>query len=203
MELNGDASGTTTCVLAIDGNNVDQANNVYVDAGGSVSCAFEYTFSTTGSHTVQVTAANVVPADWDNSNNSISGVITITNIGTAQYAFASFTGSDMSFSNSYSNEIWSLGIIRQNESGTSGTTVSNQSSQAVFESGGCTGATDAVSWQFPVTLSYSETMDGMLVYSFTETGISGSVGSQSVVGSDHLQHSGYQFYKSSCQQLRR
>jgi len=182
VELNGDASATTTCVLAIDGNNVDQANNVYVDAGGSVSCAFEYTFSTTGSHTVQVTAANVVPADWDNSNNSISGVITITNIGTAQYAFASFTGSDISFSNSYSDEIWTQGYITQNESDYSATTLNNQSSQAVFSSAGCTGATDAVLWQFPVTLSYSETMDGTLVYSFTDSGISASMGSQSVVG---------------------
>jgi hypothetical protein len=182
VELNGDASATTTCVLAIDGNNVDQANNVYVDAGGSVSCAFEYTFSTTGSHTVQVTAASVVPADWDNNNNSISGVITITNIGTAQYGFASFTGSDFSYSNSYSNEIWAQGYIRQNESDYSATTLNSQSSLAVFSSAGCTGATDAVLWQFPLTLSYSETMDGTLVYSFTDTGISGSIGSESVVG---------------------
>jgi hypothetical protein len=131
-----------------------------------------------------VTAANVVPADWDNSNNSISGVIAINNIGTAEHAFGSFIGSESTFAYSYSNEIWSLGIIRQNESGTSGTTVSNQSSQAVFDSGGCTGATDAVLWQFPLTLSYSETMDGTLVYSYTETdtGISVSTDSQSVVG---------------------
>jgi hypothetical protein len=182
VELNGDASATTTCVLEVDGNNVDQAKNVYVDAGGSVSCAFVYTFSDTGSHTIQVSAGNVLPADWDTSNNSASGAITITNIGTAQHAWAFFTGSDMSFSNSYSNEVWFQGYIRQNESNYSATTLNSQSSNTVFSSAGCTGTTDAVLWQFPVTLTYSETMDGTPAYSFTNPGISGSTSSQSVVG---------------------
>src|SRR5207249_8568250 len=64
-ELNGDARATTTCVLAIDGTNVDQANSVYVDAGGGVTCEFSHTFSTAGTHSIQVTAANPVRGDWD------------------------------------------------------------------------------------------------------------------------------------------
>src|SRR5260370_1728506 len=90
VELNGDASATTACMLAIDGINVDQLNNVFVDAGGSVSCAFAYTFTVTGSHTIQVTAANVLPADWDTSNNSSSVTITITNPSTPEHAYAYF-----------------------------------------------------------------------------------------------------------------
>jgi hypothetical protein len=177
VELNGDASATTTCILAIDGNNVDQANNVYVDAGGSVSCAFEYIFSTTGSHTVQVTAANVVPTDWDTSNNSVTGTITVTNIGIAQHALASFNGSDQSYSDSSSEELWHLGVVQENVSNSSGQTIDNQSSSAEFESFGCAGSTNAVLWQFPVVLSYSETMDGVTAHNYTDTGITGSTSS--------------------------
>jgi CARDB len=122
VELNGDAAATTTCVLAIDGSNVDQMNSVYVDAGGSVSCAFVYQFTATGSHTIQVTAANVVPADWDTSNNSASGTITISNPGIAEHAFAYFSDISGEFprQGSYSYETWYLGNIVSNYSTTYG-----------------------------------------------------------------------------------
>jgi len=77
-ELNGDTGANANVVLAIDGTNVDSANGIWVDAGGTVSVAFTYTFTSTGSHTIQVTAGNVVPADYDTSNNSASGTINIT-----------------------------------------------------------------------------------------------------------------------------
>jgi len=48
VELNGDAGATTTCQLSVDSVLVDQAKNVYIDAGGSVSCEFTYTFNATG-----------------------------------------------------------------------------------------------------------------------------------------------------------
>jgi hypothetical protein len=179
VELNGDASATTTCVLAIDGNNVDQANNVYVDAGGNVSCVFEYTFPTTGDHTVQVTAGSVIPADWDTGNNSMSGTITVTNIGIAQHALAYFSGSDQSYSYSSSTELWHMGAVLENDSYSTGSTINNQSSQAEFESFGCAGSTNAVLWQFPISLTYSETMDGISVYGYTDVSVAGNTSTQS------------------------
>jgi len=77
-ELNHDAGATTSVVLQIDGNNVDTTNNVYVDAGGVVSVAFTHVFTSTGGHTIQVNLTNVVPGDYDTSNNSASGSISIT-----------------------------------------------------------------------------------------------------------------------------
>lgn len=177
VELNGDASATATCMLAVDGVNVDQANNVYVDAGGAVSCAFVHSFTATGSHTVQVTAANVVPGDWDVSNNSASGAITITNPGTAEHAAVSFGDTNGIFSQSSdSYEIWSLGNVLENISTTYVTSGHTQASDAQFVSGGCAGGTSAVAWQFPVTLTYTESMDGTPEYSVTDqiTGYSNS-----------------------------
>jgi hypothetical protein len=77
MELLGDAGATTTCDLYVDSVSVDKTTNVWVDAGGSVSCAFTYTFTSTGSHAIKVAAENVTPADWDTANNSASGTIQI------------------------------------------------------------------------------------------------------------------------------
>lgn len=182
VELNGDASATTTCVLAIDGNNVDQANNVYVDAGGSISCAFVYTFSTTGSHTIQVTATNVVPADWEPSNNSTSGAITINNPGTAEHAWGYFSGSSTSQSASSSHELWYLGNVQENSSYTYSLGVNDQFSQVYLYSVGCSGSTNASLWQFPVNLTYSDTMDGTVVDSYTDTGISGNISSGPLEG---------------------
>jgi hypothetical protein len=179
VELNGDGAATTTCVLAIDGSNVDQVRNVYVDAAGSVSCAFVYTFSATGGHTIQVTAANVVPGDWDTSNNSSSGTIDITNPISAQHASASFEDDNGGFpsTGSYSFEEWYLGSVIENVSNTYGQSGRTQTSDAEFYSSGCAGSTNAISWQFPVNLTYMETMDGTPVYSFKDPAISGNTSS--------------------------
>jgi len=176
VEMNGDTGGTTTCVLAIDGNNVDEVNNVYVDAAGSVSCAFVYTFTSVGGHTIQVSAVNVVPADWDTSNNSNSGTIDITNPNTAEQSSASFEDDNGSFpviSTNTSKE-WYLGTLIVDVSNTFGNTGRKQDSNTLFKSSGCAGSTNAVAWQFPVTVKYTESMDGTSVYSFTDAGITGS-----------------------------
>jgi hypothetical protein len=225
MELNGDAAAVTTCVLTIDGNNVDQAKNVYVDAAGSVSCAFVYTFNVIGNHTIQVTAANVVPGDWDTSNNSSSGTIDITNPISAEHSFASFQDNNGGFpltSTSISKE-WYLGNLVEDVSSTSGTTSGRtQDSNTQFFSSGCTGSTNAVPWQFPVNVTYTENMDGAPVYSFTDTGISGYTTSYfgynfpmcgSIVASENLQYGSdyasdhwnyllsYQYYDSAANLL--
>lgn len=176
VEMNADAGASTTCVLTIDGNVVDQMKNVYVDAAGSVSCAFVYTFNATGNHTIQVTAANVVPGDWDTSNNSSSGTIDITNPITAEQGFASFQDNNGGFPYIRTSmfEEWLLGSVIENDSSTFGKSGHTQLSNTTFSSSGCTGSTNAVPWQFPVNVTYTENMDGAPVYSFTDTGITGN-----------------------------
>jgi hypothetical protein len=69
-EQNQDVGARANCVLSVDGQPVDQAMAIWVDAGQSVSCMFAYTFSATGAHTVSVAVVNVVPGDFDLSNNT-------------------------------------------------------------------------------------------------------------------------------------
>lgn len=58
-EINGQTGGTTACVLTVDGREVDRVNDVWVDAGDQVSCAFTYTFTSAGGHDVRVSLENV------------------------------------------------------------------------------------------------------------------------------------------------
>lgn len=68
-ELNADLGATTSCVLYADGELIDFANDVWVDAGDMVTCQFETTFETSGQKNIVVKAENVNPGDYDNSNN--------------------------------------------------------------------------------------------------------------------------------------
>jgi hypothetical protein len=68
-ELNGDTGAVADCVLRVDGAEVDRAPGIWVDAAGAVSCAFTHAFSSSGTHTLSVEAADVVPGDEDPTNN--------------------------------------------------------------------------------------------------------------------------------------
>ncbi|HVX40072.1 MAG TPA: hypothetical protein VHB25_10905 [Gemmatimonadaceae bacterium] len=80
-ETNGDVGARADCVLSVDGTQVAQAKGIWVDAGGTVSCAFTHTFDAAGTYTIGATAANVNPGDWDTSNNSSSASITVADPG--------------------------------------------------------------------------------------------------------------------------
>lgn len=180
VELNGDSSATTTCQLTVDDVVVDQAKNVYVDAGGGVSCAFSYTFTSTGTHSIQVTASNVLPADWDTGNNFASGTINIIdlNTNTAEHGQASFTDQTGGFplSNTSSEQVWRSGALYNTNSYTTGTSGEEQDAETAFYSSGCAGNTNAVPYQFPVDITYSEAMDGTPVYSAKATATTGGSG---------------------------
>ncbi len=179
-ELNGDAGATITCVLAIDGTNLDQANTVYVDAGGGVTCEFSHTFSTAGTHSIQVTAANPVPGDWDLSNNTAAASITISAANT-EHATALFLDSNVNgplqkqtYQLSYQgNAVYSYSSF--------GSSVHLQGSSTLLQDYGCTGSTNAASWNLPVSISYTESMDGTQLYSFSDSGLSASGPSLAVV----------------------
>ncbi|HJQ53650.1 MAG TPA: hypothetical protein VJ825_07385 [Gemmatimonadaceae bacterium] len=76
-ENNGDVGARTDCVLAVDGVDVGRANGIWVDAGRSVSCVFDHTFTTSGTKQLTARAISVNPGDWNTSNNTASQSITI------------------------------------------------------------------------------------------------------------------------------
>lgn len=71
-ELNGDLGAEADCVLLVDGQAVDQARRIWVDAGGQVLCLFTTTLTVEGTHTLTVRVDGVNPGDWDTANNTSS-----------------------------------------------------------------------------------------------------------------------------------
>ncbi len=76
-ELNHDVGARAACVLSIDGTEVDRADGIWIDAGDLVTCAFTHTFDSPGTRTIKVTAADVVPWDWDLENNEATETILV------------------------------------------------------------------------------------------------------------------------------
>jgi len=77
MERNGDVGARASCVLYVDGTAVDRADGIWVDAGRVVSCAMSHSFSTAGTHALEVRAENVRPGDYDDANNRATASIQI------------------------------------------------------------------------------------------------------------------------------
>lgn len=80
-ELNGDVGARANCVLAVNGAVVDQANGVWVDAGGVVTCMFTRTLSGQGSNEITVSVTGVSPGDWSTANNSASTTVIVPGPG--------------------------------------------------------------------------------------------------------------------------
>lgn len=76
-ELNGDLGAKADCVLAVNDVEADRAAGIWVDANGTVSCAFTKTFDEVGTYKLSVSATNVDPGDWDTENNTATGSIEI------------------------------------------------------------------------------------------------------------------------------
>ena len=113
LELNGDVGARDDCLLFVDGVQVDQIPGMWVDAGSAVTCAFVYSFPATGTHTLKVQAANVVPADWDLANNeataSIEIVLPIVNLNWSSGASAAVGGNSTAGTYFYGNcNNWSI-----------------------------------------------------------------------------------------------
>jgi hypothetical protein len=84
-EINGDVGATGNCVLLVDGVEADRANGIYVDSSSAVTCAFTHMFDTVGTHALEVRVTDVVPGDWDTSNNAATGSIDIASNQTPFY----------------------------------------------------------------------------------------------------------------------
>lgn len=80
-----DTGAHADCVLSVDGLQVDKAAGIWVPPNGAVTCHFFYTFATPGKHAVTVSLQNIIPADYDSDNDSLSGTIQIENPSLMSY----------------------------------------------------------------------------------------------------------------------
>jgi hypothetical protein len=77
MERLGDLGARASCVLYVDGVEAARADNIWVDAGGTVDCAMTHRFTETGAHTLAFAVENVVPGDYDAANNRVTTSIKV------------------------------------------------------------------------------------------------------------------------------
>jgi hypothetical protein len=158
-ERNGDTGAHGDCVLSIDGAEVARTSGIWVDAGGAVSCAFSYTFTTAGTHVIGVAVSNVSPADDDASDDSAETAIEITQPSSFKYtASVSHTvrHTESSGSQSYSSD---------NGSSASGSVYSYDNKQTIDqEQSAFSGQLDG-HLGFPFSVALTESSDGAAVAS--------------------------------------
>ncbi|HEX6099018.1 MAG TPA: hypothetical protein VF432_22075 [Thermoanaerobaculia bacterium] len=79
-ELNGEVGARANCRLLLNGVEVDRAENIWVNAGGTVQCAFAPLLEVEGRVDATIVVDAVNPADWDESNNSRTEPFTVYNV---------------------------------------------------------------------------------------------------------------------------
>lgn len=79
QERNGDTGARASCILYVDGVEADRAEQIWVDAGGSVTCQFVHTFENVGESQLEVIVGDVNPGDWNYDNNRVSATILVIN----------------------------------------------------------------------------------------------------------------------------
>jgi hypothetical protein len=83
--------GIGDCVLEVDGAEVDRVYDIWVNAGGSVTCQFFHTFRELGHHDVRIHLVPHTVRDWDPENNAAAaGTIRIDPIASSFVFNASF-----------------------------------------------------------------------------------------------------------------
>ena len=70
-EQNSQSGARTDCVGYVDGVEVDRAENIWVDAGGTVDCVLSPAFQDSGEKHIKVVLENVRPGDWDTADNQV------------------------------------------------------------------------------------------------------------------------------------
>jgi len=128
VELGGAHGARGNCVLYVNGVAVDHSNNIWVDAGDAVGCAFTRTFGAAGAYAMRVAVEQVFPADDNPSNNSATASLAVVapSVGGASATFdgivrsGTFVASD-TFETTWLAPDGSLFLTQQNGSTSSGT----------------------------------------------------------------------------------
>ena len=154
LEINGDVGARADCVLYVDGSEVDRATGIWVDAGGNVNCAFTHKFTSPGAKKIEVAAAKVLPADFEPSNNSVTGSLEVSSnfktSGNVSTALGSYSAKVSGWRE------WSTdGGATFYRSEIAGESSSSQNSQNARQTGYSLQAL-----QFPVEIEFSQSSNG-------------------------------------------
>ncbi len=155
-ERNGDMGARADCMLSIDGQLADQARGIWIDAGQTVSCAFQTKIAAVGSHRVNVYVTGVSPTDWDSKDNSASTSVEVLSPETALAYSATFSASDADY------------YYHQKNSSTDGSYVDEQTSTTTrLERTLSMTSTTPNAFTFPVRVRSALLADGASVFDFS------------------------------------
>ena len=163
-ELQGDSGAITNLLLYEDGVAVDSANQIWVDAAGTVSCVFTHAFNTIGTKQLVVKAEGTAPGDYDVSNNTVTGSIIVGAAAPAQlnYNFQVVDGDDDFRAHIYQKRYFNGVLELEHEED-----YSARGWQQLIYFYGWTGAMIS----FPITISHVETNDGVPAFSNTHSNL--------------------------------
>lgn len=156
-ERNGDMGARASCMLQIDGQLADQARGIWVDAGQTVSCAFQTQVAAVGSHKVSVYVTGISPSDWDGTDNSASTMIEVLSPETPLGYSASFNAKDEDF------------YAHLKYSSTDGSYLDEQTTSGTRQERtlSMTSTTTANSFTFPVRVRSALLADGVSVFDYS------------------------------------
>lgn len=156
-ELNGDAGATANLVLYVDGTLVDRTQDVWVDAGGTVSCVFTHKFTSAGSKQLEVKVERAAPGDYDVSNNSVSGSVQVGPFSSDLNYNVQVFDMDEDYRSHIFERRFFNGVLQSER-------------EEDFSSRGWRQAANFYGWTgrmitFPISISHNETNDGASVFS--------------------------------------
>lgn len=155
-ERNGDVGAHANCMLSIDGQLSDQAHGIWVDAGHTVSCAFQANMPI-GPHTVTVYANGITPNDWDPTDNTASTSIEILSPESPLAYSASFLASDYDYySHTKKSSADGSFVDETKTNGTRRNRTLNMTSNTTSDT-----------FQFPVQVRSALVADGSSVFDYT------------------------------------
>ncbi|HEX6729240.1 MAG TPA: hypothetical protein VF074_04475 [Pyrinomonadaceae bacterium] len=156
-ELRGDSGASANLVLYVDGTAVDRANNVWVDARGTVSCVFTHTFSSAGTKELEVKVEGTTPGDYDTSNNSVAGTMVIGQVSAElNYNFQVVDVDDNYRAHVYEKQYFN-GVLQSERE-------EDIDAQGWHQNISFHGWTRRMI-SFPINISHQETNDGAVVFS--------------------------------------
>ncbi|HEX8290815.1 MAG TPA: hypothetical protein VF570_03600 [Pyrinomonadaceae bacterium] len=101
-EVNGDMSARADAVLYVGGAEVDRADDIFVNEGGTVSVAFTHTFAEAGAKSLEVRVEGVTPGDYDAANNSQTASIEVVSPAARRMNYSA-SAEDRTYTRSYKN----------------------------------------------------------------------------------------------------
>lgn len=156
-EVNADVGARATCRLLADSVEIGSTVGAWVDAGSTVTCQFQTTFTSVGTKQLTFEVSGVAPADYDTSNNQVSASINITNPQTFRYMAA------FAWEWNYEHRFNHQRTFTRNDGSNGGTFTQEYRHKQKWQQRGAYGEFDGLSSLDSGTITLTESGDGTAI----------------------------------------